>query len=370
MRRALTLFPFLFGLAVCKSSDPATPPATCTDFTAAESTCTTMCSPTNDEFCAGETDPLSCSALPPGAIVDVCGVPLQKPPKSGATVQEMKRSENVDEFHGSGPVDLGCFEPAGYPAPADPASSQLVTMNGIAKIFSHGCESKNVQISVYKVKRTGGADDGDLGDLVGAMVTTPALCDASNSVPEPNDDCGTRFECTFSYPNVPTETELVVVTEGGSWSPLYEYGVFIPNAEVAGGAYDHDVRALDQSDYNSIAQVALGATLTPGKGALAGEVHDCGDVRILNAVVDINKPRAVLTYFTDNEAHPLPSLDANATSTLGLYAAMDVAPGPVSVAAAGVVDGQLKTLGHFRVRIFPDSVTSYTFRGLKPFLVP
>jgi hypothetical protein len=47
-----------------------------------------------------------------------------------------------------------------------------------------------------------------------------------------------------------------------------------------------------------------------------------------------------------------------------------VPPGPVTVAAAGVVNGALLGVGYQRARIFPNSVTSVTFRGLKPYQLP
>ena len=90
----------------------------------------------------------------------------------------------------------------------------------------------------------------------------------------------------------------------------------------------------------------------------------------MNAVVDVDVSRAITTYFTNNEDHPLPELQAKATSTLSLYSAMDIVPGPVAVGATGLVDGNVVTVGFFRARLFEDSVTSITFRGLPPFAVP
>lgn len=114
----------------------------------------------------------------------------------------------------------------------------------------------------------------------------------------------------------------------------------------------------------------MGSTITPGRGAVAGEVHDCDNLRVVNAVVDIDASRPALTYFSDDEDKPLPQLGAKSTSVLGLYAALDVQPGPVTVAAAGVVDGQLVGVGFMRIQVFADSVTSVTFRGMKPYQVP
>jgi len=80
--------------------------------------------------------------------------------------------------------------------------------------------------------------------------------------------------------------------------------------------------------------------------------------------VDIDKQKVIVTYFTNDEDNPLPDTSAKGTSVLGLYAAIDVVPGPVAVAAGGFVGGEFVTAGFFRARIFPDSVTAVTFRGL------
>jgi len=78
-------------------------------------------------------------------------------------------------------------------------------------------------------------------------------------------------------------------------------------------------------------------------------------VRLTGAIVDVDKDRE-LTYYTDNETTPLPAKGAKATSTLGLYSALDMHPGIVHVAAAGVIDGELVGLGVFRARVFENVV--------------
>jgi hypothetical protein len=325
--------------------------------------CAGKCAPVNDAYCAEDGITNACK----GGPIDACGVSLPLPPKSGGKTVEVTRSSSVKEYAGQGAPDLSCFDASNLPAPPDSAASKPVTLKGVVRIFSNGCESKNLTIEVHKVLR-GGADDGKPGELVGAAVPTPASCKEAG-VEEENEKCGTRYECTYEYANVPSETELMVITDGDIWAPIYEYGLFIRNAEVMDGAYTKDVRALASDDYQLIPQVALGKTITAGNGALAGEVHDCGDVRLVDAVVDIDQSRFSLSYFTDNEESPLPDIDADSTSTLGLYSALDVPPGPVNVAAAGVIGGKLVSLGYFRARVFPDAVTSFTFRGLRPFQV-
>ncbi len=317
----------------------------------------------NEEFCSAQASEPDCDLVTKEHKYEACGVPLKLP------LDPLLRSANVDEYSGTGDPDLSCFEAGGYPE--KPGTPQIVTMKGIAEIFSHGCQSKNLTIEVYTVKRTGGDDDGDLGDLIGTAVTTPDDCTVAGEQSDEEGCDPARYECTYEYPGVPTETELIVKTSGAQWTPLYDYNIFIRNDAAPAGVWSHDVRALASDDYGLISQTAIGAPITAGHGAIAGEIHDCGDVRLINAVVDINVPRKVLTYFGDDEAHPLPDLSGRATSSLALYSAIDVNPGQASLAAGGLrADGKVHGLGFLRVRVFPDSVTSVTFRGMNPILVP
>lgn len=315
----------------------------------------------NQEFC--QSVAAECTELPPGAKNVLCGVPLRQPPG------ELKRSVDTEEFSGTGPADVACYSPAGYPA--KPGASKTVTISGFAKIFSNGDESKNLTIEVYTVKRTGGEDDAMPDQLIGAAVTTPSACKSAADEHSVTDDGSDRYECHYEYAGVPSETELMIKTYGDLWTPLYDYNVYIANDEVTSkGVWDHNVRALASDDYTVIPQAAMGGPVAPGRGVIAGEVHDCGDVRVMNATVAVDVSRKVLTYFSANEDKPMPDITALGTSRLGLYAALDVKPGPVRVAATGLVDGKIATLGFFKTRVFPDSVTSVTFRGLRPFQVP
>jgi len=337
-----------------------------------QSSCEALCGIANGDFCGDNGVDPACDDLAPSDIIDVCGVTLKQPPAQGDGYVELQRSENVKEYAGSGPPDVSCFSPSGYPDA--PGTSELVTMRGYADLFSHGCVSEELEITVYKVQR-GGSNDGMPGEMVGSPVTTATLAECmqdGNAKTEEDDDCDTgfRYACAYEYPEVPTETELMVITKGALWTPINEYNLYIPNSEVQNGEYEKDVRALASDDYNVIAQTVMGKNITPGHGAVAGEVHDCGDVRLINAMVDVDVPKYVTTYYTDNEDNPLPDTDAKASSTLALYSAVDVAPGPVVVGAAGVLNGELVGVGFFRARVFADEVTSVTFRGLRPFQLP
>ncbi len=314
----------------------------------------------NSEFCESTPGALDCTIVDPAATHQVCGVALVDPPA------DLARSSNVLDFSGSGPPDVSCFAPDNYPAA--PGTSMDVTVTGFARIFSSGCDSKSLGITFFRVQA-----DGQLGEQIGSQVITPDTCvDVGES--SEVDDCDMRWECSYSYPGVPTETELAIRTENAPgqafWAPLVQYNIYIPNAEVSGGMWEHDVRALAEPDYSVIPMTAIGSPITPGNGAVAGEVHDCGDVRLTNAVADIDKSRRLTTYFTSNEDAPLPDSAAEGTSVLGLYAALDVPEGPVTVAAGGFVNGEFVSLGQHRVWVYPDTVTSITFKGMRPYQLP
>jgi len=315
---------------------------------------------TNSEFCAGTTVEPDCTIVDLSATHQVCGVALVDPPG------ELTRSSNVIENSGDGPPDIACLTPDGYPAA--PGVSEDVEVTGFARIFSSGCDSHGLKITFFRVQA-----DGQLGEQVGTPVETPETCVDIGDLTDV-EDCGDRWECAYTYVGVPTETELAIRTENADgselWAPLVQYNIYIPAAEVDAGGWEHDVRALAEPDYSVIPGTAIGSPITPGNGAVAGEVHDCGDVRLSNAVADIDKSRRLTTYFTSNEDSPLPDSAAEGTSVLGLYAALDVPEGPVTVAAGGFVNGEFVALGQHRVWVYPDTVTSVTFKGLRPYQLP
>lgn len=197
------------------------------------------------------------------------------------------------------------------------------------------------------------------------MVTTDADC-TSTGVASQKANCGTEYECKFGYSGVPTETELVIETSGDVWAPNYEYGVVLRSTEAKAGVVTRDVLAIAVDDYAVIAQASLGHPVTPGHGMVIGEVHDCGDVRLSNAMVNVDVAAKLLVYFTADEAQPLPDQSATSTSVLGLFAAVDVPEGSASVAAVGLSGGATTALGFDRIRVFPDAITTLRFRGPLP----
>jgi len=321
---------------------------------------------TNADVCAAVPGPTNCSAAS-DKKVESCGV-LVKAPKGD---NELVRTTDTVEYAGTGPVDLSCFDPSSYPP--KPGESKTVAIEGRVKIFAAGCDSKDVTIEIYKV-----AADGNLGEMVGTPVTTSVSSPAvDDEIPGNCPDA--RVLRQFRYEGVPTETQLVIVTSGApgkGWAKLYEYAMYISNSDpaldLASGVWTHDLRALAEDDFSTIPSAAMGQTITSGNGAIAGEIHDCGDIRLSYAMVDVDKPRKTLVYLSDNESDPMPDLTRGAigTAKLGLYAALDVPPGPVTISAAGVLGGKLVTLGYAKAYVFPNAVTAVTLRGVRPYQVP
>lgn len=361
--------------------------------------------PANDEFCQ-DTCPgqPACNKRP----IDSCCVQIGEPGQS-ASNKHLKRTTDTTEYAdpSGAPPNLKCFDPDGYPQkPA--TSSKKVKLTGHLRPFANGgcgqydlintegsawcaagsnCPSASahggVKIEVYTVKRTGDpASDGAPDQLIG---TTVEASDKMPVVETPvKDSCvdEVRFDRQYEYPDVPMNTELLIKTYGPGWTPLYMYNVYVhegdPDYDATAGTFTYKIRAMAEDDFGTIPTVAIGKTITDGNGVIGGEVHDCDNVRLQFARVDVSTDRLALEYFNDSEDDPLPdgSRREIGTGRTGLYAAFDIKGGGASgtharVAGTGLVpDGEsskLVSLGYFDVRVFPNSVTSVTLRGLRPF---
>lgn len=290
-----------------------------------------------------------------------------------------------------GQPNVSCFDPANWPTAG---MSERVTVWGAVRVFGNGNDSQHIRVTIYRV----GAD-GMPGEMIGSAVSDlmhPARSTEDVLSPTRDRVLFTRNLGGYHIENVPTETELLVVTEADAadstarmlWShKIYDYNVMFRNSEINGEMAPamipgtrrvrFNARVISNGDWQSIpATSALTEGIRPGRGALAGEVHDCDDVRLANATVESSPRRAwdgPVVYFSDNDTNPLPDLSRgnSGTSLLGTYALLDMEPGLVTVAAAGYdASARLVHLGSFRARVFPDSVTIVTFRGMRPWQTP
>jgi len=298
---------------------------------------------------------------------DVCGVCVPAP--SGEAV----RTADTKEYKGTGPVDVSCFE-TGAVAPA--GTSQKVKIKGFVKIFANGPDSKNVKIDVYEEILD------DKGLPTGKIGPTPIATGSSDAAFGTLEDKITKkgvetIRVLYGYEvdGVPTEKPLVIKTSGKTaddgWFELYDYNQAVRNDAVKAGVYDGlNVRALGNDDYASILKAAYSRPPEGGQSAIAGEVHDCGDVRISNATVEISPKSSLgLFYLSEVEDDPLPKSSLSSTARLGLYAVGGLTPGIYSVSSLAKVGGVTKTLGNYRVQTFPNAVSVYTFRGLRPWQI-
>lgn len=247
-----------------------------------------------------------------------------------------------------------------------------MTLTGYLKVFVGGdTDSAGVKVEVFQEGK-----DGALGALVGTAATTDANSPSRTNTwlkGCPTEGCTER---QFTYPNVPTETPLIIHTSdannAGKWYDFYDYNVYFSNGQVSNGTVSYDTQAVGTTDPATVT-ATLGTSVSSTKGLLAGEVHDCGDVRLSGATVNTDyRGETDMFYFGDDETNPLPDLSRTApgigTSQLGLFGALNYPPGvPIHVSAVGLVNGQRKLIGAYTVQVFAGAVTGLSLRGRRPY---
>jgi hypothetical protein len=302
-----------------------------------------------------------------GKPISACCVCTQQPK------YELERATGLSYFsapNNDKTIDFGCLD-----TPKAQGTPMMVAVDGYVKLFSHGADSISVKIEVFQE----GAN-GALGPLIGQAVTT-GMADACqmpkptvlNACPMP-DGCCFRH---FNYPNVPTETPLIIKTSDATmsqkWADLYDYNIYLSNDDVKNGMVYYEPSAVAATDPTTVAQAAGGFVTKADRGLFAGEVHDCANVRLAHATVFTSvPPEADMFYFTENEADPLPDSSrapaGQGTSHLGLFGALNYPTGmPIRVSATGLYMGKITLIGTYTVQMFPGAVTALSLRGRRPF---
>jgi hypothetical protein len=373
LRFTCAFFCAVVAVVACSSSN--TTPGTGSSGTAAS--CTTAPKLEKDDYCA--TCTMSAGATPaecrPPRVVNACCTWVQAPEATIARGVGLNRYSNNDPT-----VQLGCLD-----SPDAMGTPKTVTLKGHVRLFSSGGDSAGVKIEIFKE-----GDNGALGEKVGQEFVT-TMGDESLAKKEdwlekcPETGCIYR---PYTYAGVPTETRLVIKTSdaagGDTWAALYLYNAFFTNSQVttdatlgevivsepSPGVNPEPISAVAATDINTIASAAGGFTVKADKGLLAGEVHDCGDIRLSGATVDIDAAHeGEMFYFGENETNPLPdkTRGARGTSRLGLFGTLNVTTGvPTRVSAIGNFNGQTVLVGSSVVQTFPRSVTAIRFRGRRP----
>jgi hypothetical protein len=139
----------------------------------------------------------------------------------------------------------------------------------------------------------------------------------------------------------------------------------------------YDATAVAGPDLSTVAGT-VGQTIESNMGLLAGEVHDCSDLRLGGATVGTTVTTATqVLYFTSDEGNPLPTQAASDTSDLSLFGALNLPTGqPIRVTATGQCPatapmsvcspGNNVMLGTYVVQVYPGAVTAISLRGRRP----
>jgi hypothetical protein len=313
---------------------------------------------------------LACGPAPqctPAEPLDACCVGVAAPEDPLADGIGLHRYSTTDAA--ATPV-LDCLT-----QPGTLGIPQSVTLTGYVRLFSSGQDSQGVTVDVFTENHPQTPDGSISATSLGTYITTPDdpvdPVDTTWSLECPNG-CSYR---QYSIQNVPTETPLVIRTgDAGSaaWATVYEYNVYFRAADVQGGLVIYDATAAAASDPWALAS-GVGLTLQNGVGVLAGEVHDCDDIRLSGATIEAGPPVShvgPMFYFSDDEADPVPSLASGQTSHLGLFGAIDMPPGtPIRLSAVGEDPsrtGQFLMLGTYVIQVYPGALTTLALRGRRP----
>jgi hypothetical protein len=256
-----------------------------------------------------------------------------------------------------------------------------VTLTGYVWLFSSGQDSQGVKVEVFTENHPDTPDG-----TISASPISPGYVTSSSDPIDPTDTTwNTKCPGGCSYrqytiQNVPTETPLVIRTSdagSGEWATLYDYNLYFKTSDVQNGTVTYDATAVAGPDLTTVAGT-VGQTVQNGLGLLAGEVHDCSDVRLFGATVETNQSHVgQMLYFTEDEANPLPSLETPDTSHLGLFGALNMQPNtPIRVTSLGqcppntdtsiCAAGSIVMLGTYVVQVYPGAVTALSFRGRRP----
>ncbi len=321
--------------------------------------------------------------------------------------------------------NLTCLGQTGGTPPAGPAK---VTLTGFVHPFSSGPNSNDLTVQVFDAAAiTGGADPATATPIAQTTVTldpaTQRACDMDAAkgcslpsatgcaLPVCNDglsgrtdntkycrdlgngmgECSARlrWEARYNIDNVPTNTQLVLRVTGpggkpdSTWATTVAFNIELSTGDPAckgpldvycfdttnpaAPKYQLNASALSQSDYVKIPTSAgLGGGISVGLGGVAGEVHDCDNVRVGNVQVGVSPAGDRFTYFNGDPIKTLPdSARSDGTDRLGLYASLNVKPGPVEVETGGVssVGAPMTSFGKFTGIVYPNTVSIITING-------
>jgi hypothetical protein len=346
MLRSVVLLPILAALFACPASGPP---------------------PTNNN---NNQSNLTCSVGDDDAVIQR---PLDLPKRKDAAA-----------------LDLSCVG-----TPPTLSASTTATIRGCIKIFGTGDHAKSgIQVDVFDISQDPSKDTPQYGSTpISLQADANGLaCDGADAGSAACLSLACDSTGAYSLDNIPLHIPLVVkvsspgdtsVIASYSYDEVMDYGAFPVDGN---GVVAYDANLIFKSTYDSIPTLSGqlidgGNTIGDGqgRGVIAGEIHDCGDVIVAGATVSTDKTdsKTKVVYFNGNTSSEQPLPTQTSTASDGLYAILNVNTDPGSntpVVSAGaldptctaVADCQCVSMSSRTVRVFPDSVTILTLRGDLP----
>jgi hypothetical protein len=311
------------------------------------------------------------------------------------------------------------------PTVSPPATPATVTLTGFAHVFSSGPDSDKLTVQLFDATTLqSGSDPAGVTPLASLTTAldpaTQRACDTDAakgcSIPladgctlpvcndglagRPDDhmycrdngaggECShrLRWEARYTFDNVPTNKQLVIRVSGPTgtldnvWATTVAFNVNLETddrrctnlsdtdcLDASGATYQLNVNALSRTDYFELpVGSGLPGGISPDLGAVAGELHDCDNIRVANVQLATTPSGDRFTYFNGNPVRTLPDSTRAAVGTdrLGLFAALNVKPGAVKVETLGerTAGGALESFGTVDAFVYPNAVTIVNVNG-------
>ena len=284
----------------------------------------------------------------------------------------------------SAPPNTSCI---GSPRVVGPSTQ--VTLEGCVDIFGVGNSAqRGIVVEVF----ADGVDPSTAAPLASGQVfirdDAGAIggCNAGNEN-EPACrafDCDSRgfYRLTGTVPTHVPLTMKIAAEDSTNVIDTYLWGLVFFDTEAVASVVNYEAALIFRSTWNSIPtlsgrQIIGGQTVGDGEGraVVAGELHDCDDVILEDAVVNISgfdSTSMTVAYFDGDPDDPSPDLSRATSAEDGLFVVLNVvtdAGANTHTLAGGYKesctgdDCTCTSLGSRTFMAFPDSVSIATLRG-------
>lgn len=314
----------------------------------------------------------------------------ENPPPAGASCDIGGLTLGVDTAadvaltqSGNAP-DVSCFG-----NPRIVGASTPVTLEGCVDIFGVGNRAqRGITVSVYD-----GAADPQTGVPLATgqvFIRDDAASLTGGCAANADAPACLAFNCSSegyyrldgTIPSNTPVTMKIAAANSTNVIDTYLWGLVFFDEDATDGVIEYEAALIFASTYASIPtlsgrQINGGQTIGDGEGrsVIAGEVHDCADVIVGDAIVgmsDFDAGTMTLAYFDGDLDDPKPDLTRSTSAGDGLYAILNV-PADAGSNSHRIVGGfrdactgddcTCISLGERTVLTFPDSVSIVTLRG-------